>query len=64
MSIDSLDLFVFGTGLGEKSNLNFCFKISKPEHKIDIFKFIKPLLEEDDTFKPTKKEGKHASLTL
>lgn len=49
MGLDSLDLFVFGTGIGEGKNLNFCLAIEEKENKLSLLKFIQPLLAESST---------------
>lgn len=45
MDLDSLDLFVFGIGIGEGKNLNFCLAIEGEENKLSLLKFIQPLVE-------------------
>lgn len=59
MDINSLDLFVFGTGIGERGDLNFCCPIKKGEDKISLLKLIQPLLIENSSPKspPIKKKG-------
>lgn len=59
MDIISLDLFVFGTGIGERGNLNFCCPIRKEEDKISLLKLIQPLLTENSSPKsqPIEKKG-------
>lgn len=51
MNLDSLDLFVFGTGIGEGKNLNFCLAVEGKENKLSLLKLIQPLLVENSTSK-------------
>ena len=51
IDLDSLGLFVFGTGIGEGKNSNFCLAIEGEENKLALLRFVQSLLVESSTSK-------------
>ena len=62
MDLASLDLFVFGIGVGEKGDLNFCFAIEGEENKLALLRFIQSLLAESSTSK-SKRQPEMGEIT-